>query len=241
MKNWGIKEMKVLKKWNIFNDQSISIFTDASFKAFGKYNGLGTVCSGACVYNNDILIDQQYFIDTNKTVQQGELYAILMGISMMYRYRNFKNIRLFSDSQTSIFAIRDRIFKWLNLQKKYGGVLDEGGEIKNVDYIMNIVHTLLANNIPIELYHVKGHVNVNSNDSVINAINVFRSSNNINLNIDYDLIKQLAICNDQVDRFTKFMLNYNTDYASYRNAISFDYNGIDINSYRSLVKEERRW
>lgn len=233
--------MKVLKKWNIFNDQSISIFTDASFKAFGKYNGLGTVCSGACVYNNDILIDQQYFIDTNKTVQQGELYAILMGISMMYKYRNFKNIRLFSDSQTSIFAIRDRIFKWLNLQKKYGGVLDEGGEIKNVNYIMNIVHTLLANNIPIELYHVKGHVNVNSNDSVINAINVFRSSNNINLNIDYDLIKQLAICNDQVDRFTKFMLNYNTDYASYRNAINFDYNGIDINSYRSLVKEERRW
>ena len=241
MKNWGIKEMKILKKWNIFNDQSISIFTDASFKAFGKYNGLGTVCSGACVYNNDVLIDQQYFIDTNKTVQQGELYAILMGISMMYKYRNFKNIRLFSDSQTSIFAIRDRIFKWLTLQKKYGGVLDDGGEIKNVDYIMNIIHNIITNNVPVELYHVKGHVNINSDSSLINAINVFRSSNGININIDYDLIKQIALCNDQVDRFTKFMLNYDSNPIIYKNTIAFGYNGIDVNLYKTLVKDERRW
>ena len=109
--------MKTLRKNNIFNDQSISIFTDASFRAYNKYSGVGTVCSGACVYNNDILIDQQFYIQKNKTVQQGELYAILMGVSMAYKYRNFGTIRLFSDSQTSIFAIRDRIFKWLNLQK----------------------------------------------------------------------------------------------------------------------------
>jgi ribonuclease H len=227
--------MKTLRKNNIFNDRSISIFTDASFRAYNKYSGVGTVCSGACVYNNDVLIDQQFYIQKNKTVQQGELYAILMGVSMAYKYRNFGTIRLFSDSQTSIFAIRDRIFKWLNLQKRYGGILDEGGEIKNVDYIMNIIHTLLTNNVPIELYHVKGHVNVNSNNSLINAINVFRASNRISMNVDYDLIRQISECNDQVDRFTKFMLNYEVNPKEYTEAIAFGYGGIDTNRYRGLL------
>lgn len=228
--------MKSLKRYNIFNDNSISIFTDASFKASHKNSGIGRICSGACVYNNGILIDQAYYIDDNKTVQQGELYAINMGISLAYKYRNFKNIRLFSDSQTSIFAIRDRLFRWLKLQRKYGGILEDEGEIKNVDYIMNIVHSLLAVNVPIELYHVKGHVNVNSSDSLINALKVFKTSNGFNIDIDFDLIKQIAICNDHVDRFTKFMLDYHDDYKPLTNTIDFTYDGIDTNQYMSLIK-----
>ena len=100
---------------------------------------------------------------------------------------------------------------------------------------MNIIHTLLTNNIPIELYHVKGHVNVNSNNSLINAINVFRSSNRISMNVDYDLIRQISECNDQVDRFTKFMLNYEVNPKEYTEAIAFGYGGIDTNRYRGLL------
>jgi ribonuclease H len=227
----------MLRKSNMFNSNSICIFTDASYRAYEKNSGIGTTCSAVCVYNNDVLIDQYYEILENSTAQQGELNALLMASNIIGKYKNFKHIRIFSDSQTSIFALRDRIFNWIYKQNRYGGILDENGEIKNVDYIVDIIANIMTTNVGIELYHVKGHVILHDPASLNNAKKVFALSNNINPNyIDNEFIYQLAVCNNQVDKFSRYMLNNDTGYVQKINAIHFDYGFIDPKHYRNLIR-----
>ena len=101
-----------MRKIDLFNDNSVCIFTDASLC---KKDNITYICSGVCVYMNDLLVNQVYEILVDCTIQQGELYAILLGVREAVKYTNiFKSIRLFSDSLTSILALRERLFRWIN-------------------------------------------------------------------------------------------------------------------------------
>lgn len=227
----------MLYKRNIFNQNSVSIFTDASLKTV---NGRTSVCPGCCVYIGDILVYQNYHILHNATVNQGELYAIMMGVMESVKYRNFEKIRLFSDSQTSIFAVRDRIFKWIsnsqdNVLRGY-----DGTEVSNIDYIMTIIYYILECNINIEFYHVKGHIKYVDYYDIQRAKSVFAKSNFINDNIDDELIRQISIGNNQVDRYTGLMLDmyineqrFNID--NMKQAITINYAPFDTGRYRSLI------
>ena len=232
----------ILKKSDIFNKNSICIFTDASYTNIDNSN---SVCSGACVYCKDLLIDQTFTIMHNSTVQRGELYAILLGVQKAFEYRQYQNIRLFSDSQTSIFAIRDRIFNWIR-RNKSENVLGENGSISNLDFIMDIVYEILSNNVRIEFYHVKGHVKQNDYDSIMNAKRVFKESNQITIPIDDELIYSLAIGNDQVDRYSGYMLERFYQDPLYisnnlRNAVSIGYAPFDTRKYHNLVMKEAKY
>ncbi len=60
----------ILKKSDIFNKNSICIFTDASYTNIDNSN---SVCSGACVYCKDLLIDQTFTIMHNSPLWTVEL------------------------------------------------------------------------------------------------------------------------------------------------------------------------
>lgn len=232
----------ILKKLDMFNKNSICIFTDASYTNF---NGTNSVCSGACVYFKDLLIDQTFDIMHNSTVQKGELHAILLGVQKAFEYRNYKSIRIFSDSQTSIFAIRDRIFNWIR-RNKNENILGEDGTIQNLEFIMDIIYEILSNGIRIEFYHVKGHVKTNDYDSIKNAKKVFMESNHIAIPVEDELIYSLAIGNDQVDRYTGYMLEnhyydqiYNT--SNLTKAVSIGYAPFNVSKYHELVRKEDKY
>ena len=227
-------------KSTFFNNNSICIFTDSSFKITDKEKYVGSICAGACIYWKDVLIDSCYNIIHNVTSQRGELHAILLGIQKSYYYDKF-NINLFSDSQTSIFAIRDRIFRWFNdTQNNYSNYLQEDGQISNKDLILDIINNIINNDIHINLYHNKGHVKIYDYKSLCYAKEVFKRSNNIKDNIDDELIKAISIGNDQVDRYTGFMLDnyiYDNTRNHYLNAIYGVYNkDLDLEKYRNLIK-----
>ncbi len=233
-----------MKLKDLFNENSICIFTDSSFKnkSNNKNIAIGTTAPAVCIYNGTNLIDQTFNILHNTTTQQGELYAILLGVMKSYFYRNYKYIRLFSDSQVSIFGIRDRIFKWIRLTNEGQNILGDNGTIKNQDYIMDIVYYILSNNIPLELYHVKGHVK-QSYDSILHAKKVFQSSNYITENIDDALIYMISNANNTVDKYSTEMLNKNINNISYDtsnlvSAISLGYTEFDIKKYYNLIKGE---
>lgn len=228
----------MLKKINLFNKESVCIFTDASLY---KKDGIVYICSGACVYVGDLLIDQTYEILPNHTIQQGELYAILLGVLEAVKYKDyFRYIRLFSDSLTSILALKERIFKWVCNKDSLGNLRGyDNNVISNQDYIMHIINTILMYNIRIELYHTKGHIKPYDNDDLLYAKEVFAKSNQIYQDIDLELIRAVTIGNNQVDRYTGFMLyQYYSQYlylTRLQSPVEFGCNDFDIQRYRGLI------
>jgi len=228
-----------MKLTDIFNDNSVCIFTDSSFKNMSndKNIAVGITAPSICIYIGTDIVYQDFYILHNSTTQQGELYAILMGVMKSYLYKDYKNIRLFSDSQVSIFGIRDRIFKWVRSTKEGKNILGENGSIKNQDYIMDIVYYILYNNIPIEFYHVKGHVK-KSYDSILKAKNTFKNSNNIIEAVDDALIYMISSANNYVDNYSTDMLysNLNNFITNLKPGVSIGYTDFNINQYYKLIK-----
>lgn len=226
----------MLYRKDLFNKNTICIFTDASYCSDNN----GSTCSGYCVYYDDILVEQNFIIETSTTTQRGELNAILLGVDASYKYRNYK-INLFSDSQTSIFAIRDRYTRWYK-DTLYGmKILGDDGTIKNQDLISSIITRIAENKIPISLYHNKGHVKTYLKEDFQHAKDVFRKSNNIYEEIDDALMFQICNGNNQVDAYTRFMLyNYIGLFEDYPSP-AIEMGGIvteDIyNTYYDLIKK----
>lgn len=222
-----------------FNEHSICIFTDASYRRNRDYKhgdtSRGTTAPAAMVYHRYDLIDQDFNILHNTTSQVGELHAVLLGVMLAYKYRNYR-VRLFSDSQNSIFAIRDRIFKWVRSQEAGNNVLGDDGSLKNQEDIMQIVYYIISNNFPMEFYHVKGHVY--DYYDYDHAQEVFKYSNGYD--IDLKTTQLLGIYNNRVDEFSTAMLRryenskkYNT--KGFKVPITIGYAPFDMGNYFNLV------
>lgn len=237
-----------MKKSDLFNDQSICIFTDSSFKneSPDKKVAIGTTAPAYEVFQNDICIETGFHILHNSTSQQGELYAVLLGVMAAYKYRDsFPYIRLFSDSQNCILGIRDRIFNWVRNTNNGNVMLGDNGTLKNQDYIMDIVYTILSNNIPMEFYHQRGHVNLNKYQSIIEARELFKRSNHIYGFVEDALIYTISQMNNWVDEYSTLMLHNNIsdpayDISNLTPAITIGYAPFDMQQYYSLVKHNKK-
>lgn len=234
-----------MKKIDIFNDESICIFTDSSFKNESKDPkvAIGTTAPAYEVFHNETCIETGFHILHNSTSQQGELYAVLLGVMASYKYRNYPHIRLFSDSQNCILGVRDRIFNWVRDTNNGKRVLGEDGRINNQPMIMDIVYTIISNNIPIEFYHQRGHVNINNYQSIIEARNLFKRSNNIEGFVEDALIMTISQMNNWTDQYSTLMLKNNISDPKYSiegltPAIEIGYAPFDMNDYYKLVKKE---
>lgn len=226
----------MLLKRHMFNSQTVNIFTDASLKSI---HGRVSVCPGYSLYIGDILVEQDFTILRDATVNQGELHAITMGIMAANRYRQFEHINLFSDSQTSIYAIRDRIFKWIQ-NTNNGNLIGTTGSISNQDYIMTIIYYILETTLRINLFHVKGHIKEHDYYELQRAKSVFLRSNLVNDNIDDEFIRQVCIGNNQIDRYTGLMLDMYINHIQYdtngmSEAFTIGYAPFDTEQYKTLI------
>lgn len=223
-------------KRNIFNSESVNIFTDASLSKDGDDV---IVCSGFGIYIGDVLIDQKFDIIHRSTISVGELTAIRMGVYEAIKYQRFPYVRIFSDSQSSIFAIRDRIFNWVNQAQNGKLLANDGALIANQELIMEIVYYILQCNLHIEFYHIKGHIRFNDFDELQHAKEVFSDSNFITDKIDDILIRTISMYNDQVDKYTGIMLNLYRSSQKYINptpqCISLGYAPFDTALYKQLI------
>lgn len=231
-----------MKKSDLFNVNSICIFTDSSFKRYDtcpQNQAIGVTAPAYCVYYNDLIIDQGFEILHNSTSQQGELQALLLGIAASVKYKQFKHIRLFSDNQNAILGIRERIFQWIDEELSGKNVFGSDGRISNQSYIMSIVYTILYNNIYLELYHIKGHVKQYDSNSVRQAKELFMRSNPFVGDVNNDLILQLAKGNTLVDQYSTAMLQlYLKEVKSKLKSTSIvtvKYAPFDVATYSSLV------
>lgn len=235
-----------MKKKDLFNEESICIFTDSSFrknKDAPEKSSIGTTAPAYCVYRGDCCIEQGFHILHNSTSQQGELYAMLLGVMVAYKYRDYPHIRLFSDNQNAVFSVREWIFKWARETANGRNTLGEGGRINNQDYIMDIIYTIISNNIYLEFYHIKGHVDIKNWESVRYARDLFERSNPFVGMIDDALVYQLAMGNNAVDEYSTVMLRSYIDDMRYctfgmKPAVTIGYAPFDMHNYITLVNKD---
>lgn len=199
---------------NFVNDYTLNIFCDASIKNYKDKTADG--CYGAIAYRGKNEIDSLYKICSNTTNNNSEIKAIRNGVELALKWRyNFNTINIFSDSQISIFGIRDRIFNWVQGSNSilYGY---DHVPIKSQDIFVEIMNIIISNNLYVNFYHQKGHVKTDSFTSLQNAEHVFKASNNIRENVDFNFIRYISILNNRVDDITGKILNkHNKDQKIY--------------------------
>lgn len=208
--------MKVLRYQDIFNTETLNIFTDASITKL-EQETLG--CPGVVLvrtdeYGNNHVINTYSYIVNHSTNNDSEIKAIRTGILCGLGYRNyFKRINLFSDSNICVQGLKDWIFNWAHCIMDNTMYSSSGLPVANQGIFMSIIHIITNANFEINIYHQKGHVMINSENSLIKAKNSMLRSNKLD-DIDMDLVIQLSIYNDMVDKLTKENLNiyYNNGY-----------------------------
>lgn len=217
----------------IFNIGTLNIFTDASVKQLG--NGKYVSCAGCvCVTTKENgsteVIDERYFVLNDSTNNRGELYGICQAVMIALEYRQYFNtINILSDSQFSIFGLREWIFKWKSNMVNERYVNASGKDVANQDLFKLIINTIVSNNLYINFYHQKGHVN--NNKGFQKAKRVFYQSNKIDLDIQE--VNGICYYNDLVDINT----GYKLDEIARDIEMPLIYSGnFDVKKYRKLIK-----
>lgn len=197
--------MLVMKE-DMDNNHVLNIFTDASIYKTDKYMN---ACSGAIIVCNDTIIENATLPLYSATNNRGELTAILLGLTIAMKHinPNIMRIQLFSDSKISIFGLREWIYNWIH-NSCNGVLMSTSGEVKNQDLILLILNMISNSQIPIVLYHVRGHHNENKYQDIINFKRSFTNENHLGSNIIEDrLCKYLIKYNNMVDELSRTNLD----------------------------------
>lgn len=233
---------------DIFNPETLNIFTDASIKTL-KDTGETLGCPGAiCVATNQngatYILDEAYFIERYATNNSSEIKAVSLGVSKALLYRNnFNKINLFSDSMICIHGLREWLYNWLRCI--YDGTMysSSGKPVANQQTFASILNTIVMNNLSINLYHQKGHVSIINNNSLENAAKVFMKTNFLQQEPSIDFISLISGYNNMVDvrtgeqleNFVKRQIPECKQFTKNDLVMGFDMVHFDVEKYKNLT------
>lgn len=192
---------------DILEPYILNVFTDASIRKISDQENWS--CAGAIAVYGNTIICEDYKVYQNRSSNYTELKAIELGINMalniIKQNPNISRVNLFSDSQISIFGIRDRIFNWNiinNTLTGYGNKI-----IMNQDIFLEILQLIIMSKLNICFYHQKGH---SDQSSISVSRNTFITSNNMvgatEETVDYEFIKYINRYNQMVDAASRKIL-----------------------------------
>lgn len=195
-------------KETFVNKDTLNIFTDASLRKDANPDN-NTTCAAAIAFVGDDIIDRQFRIFVGETSNYGEIKAVRLGVELALAHRyNFSSINLFSDSQISIFGVRDRVFNWRIIDDQLVGYANK--VIKNQTEFLDVINLVTNNNLSINFWHQKGHVDGTNIKNLMYARSTFFESNrpfgSTQTNTDIQFIKYISNCNDMVDHYSRDML-----------------------------------
>lgn len=221
----------MIKCSDVFNDKTLNIFTDASVY---KYNGetLGAPGYVAVIGNN--VVNQRTIILRESTNNESELYAIYMAIQYALPNRDkVEVINIFSDSQFSVFGLREWIFNWVNHIKNDKLYNSSDKEVANQHIFMNIVYTILYYNLKVSIYHNRGHFKDNQ---VKEFVRLFTKHNFLNDYIDYQTAYRIMHYNDIVDKNTRSLLHTTEVFPPKLDIpVYLARNDLNMNHYKKLL------
>lgn len=224
----------MILKNNVFNNETLNIFTDASTESRGS---VYYASSGSIAVIGDNIVDSRYEVLANSTNNRGELYAILLGIHQICKYKNnVKYINVYSDSEISVKGLTVWIFNWVNNMNNDGVLINSAKEpVANQDIINMIIGLILHNNISLKMYHVNSHSSGTEN-SILKFKDKFKRSNNIIEDIDISLMKAIIDYNNIVDNTTRENLRIQNDNNKvYPYTPPAYYCNINMDKYKMLL------
>lgn len=205
-----------------YNPETLNIFSDASI--VGKKNHFSG-CYGVVAVCEDNIIDDLYRLASHTTNNESELKGLRGALILANKWKSdYSFINIFSDSQISVFGLRDYIYNWRYNQ--YDGNLYgyTNKPIVNQEIFIES-HQLLADlqiyrNCIIRIFHQSGHVD-NGYYNLKNAAAVFAKSNNISGNIDLNFIRYISTYNNYVDVTSRNLLKRSDLSKNYIDPVDF--------------------
>lgn len=231
---------------------TLNIFTDASVS--GNYTGYGAIALGniKVIDNNPDSIITKIAADVEPgTNNLGEIKAIRLGVLLaleLKRTHNINRVHLFSDSKISIMGLRNWCLNWMKYYKD--GVLYKNSSytetVANQEVFLSIIKTIIENNLNIDLYHCRGHINYKNSTMMQNALNSFYESNGFY--ITNQVLVSIVCANDAIDNYTRLELTdtlskVNRDGGTIRpinklyTNTGYDYN---MELYKKLIGNSRK-
>ena len=189
---------------NNLSNNVVEIFCDASIKKFTNQRCFG---SAGAIYRDG---RNKIQIMPDSTNNKSEITAIYLAVQLakeiVQDMHEEVTINIYSDSKISVYGLKFWMNKWVEMM--YNGVLytPQGDRVKNQEIFIQIYDFLARNDLKINLYHCKGHVNVMNEKQMVNAANVFYESNGFMP--DRDLLTRVSFYNDKIDNLTR---NYLSD------------------------------
>ena len=221
----------MIKYNSIFNNNTLNIFTDASVYK-NENETIGAPGFVAVIGEN--IVEQKSIILRESTNNESELYAVNMAIQYALQNRDkIEIINIFSDSQFAIFGLREWIFNWINNIKDDKLYNSSGRQVANQSIFMNIIYTILSNNLNISFYHNRGHF---KNSQVKEFINLFTKHNFLNDYIDFKSAYKIIYYNSIVDNNTRALLH---EIENFPNKLELPIyvarNDLDLEYYKKLL------
>lgn len=192
-----------------FNGHTVNVFTDASVKNHGKVTE--SIPGAVTVLGANETINERYVRLIPSTNNEGEIYAIYMGILECIRARNtwsvFDTFNIFSDSKISVYGLREWYQGWIVNSVNTDRLINSSGkEVKNQEIFIKCFDTILDSGIHINIYHIRGHIDLNKESEYDKFVNDFMQSNNIEDCPSRDLVQMLVHFNDRVDTGSRNLL-----------------------------------
>lgn len=193
----------MIKYETIFNNKTLNIFTDASITRIGEET-IGAP-GYIAVTGSENIIDKKELIIRKTTNNQCEIYAIFMAIQCAIKNRDkVEVINIFSDSQFAIYGLREWIFKWVSNIREDTLYNSTDKPVANQEIFLNIIYTILRENLNINFYHNRGHF---TGGQVRKFIELFTKHNFLDDYIDTAAACTIMYYNDMIDKSTKRLLS----------------------------------
>ena len=225
----------------ISRPDTLNIFTDASMLTKSAI-----ASAGAHFYSGTNLIGEFIQNIPQATVNIGELMGVWFGLRQALEYAKtgaFSVINLFSDSQITIFGLRNWIYNWVRDEEQ--GHLHGYGkkQVQNETYFIHLVNFILGNNLKVNLYHVRGHLDGTGFKESREFKENFIYANRIHYRVDDTVINFLIKGNSLIDNRTRDKLSdvsltttYNTSSETIR---IFNWHDLiqsfDMDKYKQLT------
>lgn len=229
-------------KSQVFRDDVLNIFTDASIKPLQVKNTWDG-CSGAIsVINEDKEdYDKRVVIIRNCTNNIAELTAIEVGVELAIdNMGKFSRINLFSDSKISVLGLRDWIWNWIQSSRDMRYMTTSSGTpVKNLNIILNIINKILMidpNLSQFNIYHCKGHA-LGKGELIQKT---FYEVNKLKISIEDAL--ELGKYNDIVDNLTRDTLYNYPEGGLEMSVVPFSIHPTNMSLYKEIIgRRSFRW
>lgn len=190
-------------RYNIFTDASTTGVTEDSicYATASKFY----VIKGRDV---DHPVSSDTAVLTFSTSPFAELFAIFMGVKEAAKIASVvpgAKFNLFSDNIMGVNAVRRFSKGKSDAEIRSALVQNNWDKFQYNKLKQQIVKVINDNNLDIKLYHQSGHLNTNGFDGIFACLSKF-PVNNDGATIDYDIATVLCICNNVVDKGSRFKL-----------------------------------